>query len=172
MDYFNFISFVIFSFLLLEFYCSRFQDGIYLPYENVLNYESFAVRIREDEIPNLIHILRVCAYCFILLMKFGCHMWMHSLMCHNTKLDWWRVLLLLEYKRDWSRIQIGECEEDLAEILVSWFYPARSWQAKRYNWSRWKLGCEILRNWWRWCLRHTSAGNLDPLVIETVCGWG
>ncbi|CAA0812736.1 exostosin family protein [Striga hermonthica] len=34
------------------------QDGIYLPYENILNYESFAVRIREDEIPNLINILR------------------------------------------------------------------------------------------------------------------
>lgn len=34
------------------------QDGIYLPYENVLNYESFAVRLREDEIPNLINILR------------------------------------------------------------------------------------------------------------------
>lgn len=35
------------------------KDGIFLPYENVLNYESFAVRIREDEIPNLINILRV-----------------------------------------------------------------------------------------------------------------
>ncbi|PSS21155.1 Glucuronosyltransferase 47 A [Actinidia chinensis var. chinensis] len=34
------------------------QDGIYLPYENVLNYESFAVRIQEDEIPDLIKILR------------------------------------------------------------------------------------------------------------------
>lgn len=34
------------------------QDGIFLPYENVLNYESFAVRIREDEIPNLIKILK------------------------------------------------------------------------------------------------------------------
>lgn len=34
------------------------QDGIYLPYENVLNYGSFAVRIPEDEIPNLIKILR------------------------------------------------------------------------------------------------------------------
>ncbi|XP_010265756.1 PREDICTED: uncharacterized protein LOC104603432 isoform X1 [Nelumbo nucifera] len=34
------------------------QDGIFLPYENVLNYESFAVRIREDEIPILIKILR------------------------------------------------------------------------------------------------------------------
>lgn len=34
------------------------QDGIFLPYENVLNYESFAVRIGEDEIPNLIKILK------------------------------------------------------------------------------------------------------------------
>ncbi|KAA8518213.1 hypothetical protein F0562_015687 [Nyssa sinensis] len=34
------------------------QDGIFLPYENVLNYESFSVRIGEDEIPNLIKILR------------------------------------------------------------------------------------------------------------------
>ncbi|KAI7997999.1 putative glucuronosyltransferase Os01g0926700 [Camellia lanceoleosa] len=34
------------------------QDGIYLPYENMLNYESFAVRIHEDEIPDLIKILR------------------------------------------------------------------------------------------------------------------
>ncbi|KAJ0973617.1 hypothetical protein J5N97_015582 [Dioscorea zingiberensis] len=34
------------------------QDGIFLPYENVLNYKSFTVRIREDEIPNLIRILK------------------------------------------------------------------------------------------------------------------
>lgn len=34
------------------------QDGIYLPYENVLNYDSFAVRLREDEIPDLVKILR------------------------------------------------------------------------------------------------------------------
>ncbi|VFQ91192.1 unnamed protein product [Cuscuta campestris] len=34
------------------------QDGIYLPYENVLEYDSFAVRIREDEIPSMISILR------------------------------------------------------------------------------------------------------------------
>ncbi|KAL9241303.1 hypothetical protein vseg_015433 [Gypsophila vaccaria] len=34
------------------------QDGIFLPYENVLNYDSFVVRIEEDKIPNLIKILR------------------------------------------------------------------------------------------------------------------
>ncbi|WOK95473.1 hypothetical protein Cni_G04180 [Canna indica] len=34
------------------------QDGIYLPYENVLNYKSFTVRVQEDDIPNLIQILQ------------------------------------------------------------------------------------------------------------------
>ncbi|XP_078442149.1 uncharacterized protein LOC144711888 isoform X2 [Wolffia australiana] len=34
------------------------QDGIFLPYENFLNYKSFAVRIKEEEIPNLITHLR------------------------------------------------------------------------------------------------------------------
>ncbi|KAL5981976.1 hypothetical protein ACLOJK_016043 [Asimina triloba] len=34
------------------------QDGIFLPYENFLNYDSFVVRIREDEIPNLLQILQ------------------------------------------------------------------------------------------------------------------
>ncbi|WVZ55657.1 hypothetical protein U9M48_006291 [Paspalum notatum var. saurae] len=34
------------------------QDGIFLPYENVLNYNSFAVRIQEDDIPVLINKLR------------------------------------------------------------------------------------------------------------------
>jgi len=38
------------------------QDGIFLPYENVLNYNSFAVRVQEDDIPNLISTLRVCFY--------------------------------------------------------------------------------------------------------------
>ena len=36
------------------------QDGIHLPFENVLDYESFTVRIAEDDIPNLTTILRVC----------------------------------------------------------------------------------------------------------------
>nr|XP_034603007.1 uncharacterized protein LOC117863419 [Setaria viridis] len=34
------------------------QDGIFLLYENVLNYNSFAVRLQEDDIPNLISTLR------------------------------------------------------------------------------------------------------------------
>ncbi|KAL2630097.1 hypothetical protein R1flu_014783 [Riccia fluitans] len=34
------------------------QDGIHLPFENVLNYEQFALRVAEDELPQLISILR------------------------------------------------------------------------------------------------------------------
>jgi len=34
------------------------QDGIQVAYENVLNYDSFAVRIAEDDIPHLVQILR------------------------------------------------------------------------------------------------------------------
>ncbi|XP_047311326.1 uncharacterized protein LOC124914762 [Impatiens glandulifera] len=34
------------------------QDGIFLPYENVLSYENFSVRISEDDIPNMLNILR------------------------------------------------------------------------------------------------------------------
>lgn len=34
------------------------QDGIHLPFENVLNYESFTLRIAEDDIPQLITILK------------------------------------------------------------------------------------------------------------------
>lgn len=34
------------------------QDGVQLPYENVMIYDSFAVRISEDDIPHLVQILR------------------------------------------------------------------------------------------------------------------
>ncbi|KAG0582764.1 hypothetical protein KC19_3G084200 [Ceratodon purpureus] len=34
------------------------QDGIHLPFENVLDYESFTVRVAEDDIHNLVSILR------------------------------------------------------------------------------------------------------------------
>jgi hypothetical protein len=34
------------------------QDGIYLPFENVLHYDSFSVRIAEEKLPNLVSILQ------------------------------------------------------------------------------------------------------------------
>ena len=50
----NNINLIIVIFLLLYA-----QDGIQLIYENVLDYDKFAVRIKEDEIPQLVNILRV-----------------------------------------------------------------------------------------------------------------
>ncbi|KAJ4775422.1 exostosin family protein [Rhynchospora pubera] len=41
------------------------QDGIFQPYENVLNYNSFAVRILEDDIPNLVSILQESQVAFV-----------------------------------------------------------------------------------------------------------
>jgi hypothetical protein len=34
------------------------QDGIHLPFENVLHYDSFSVRIAEEKLPNLVSILQ------------------------------------------------------------------------------------------------------------------
>ncbi|KAJ7243809.1 hypothetical protein O6H91_Y433300 [Diphasiastrum complanatum] len=34
------------------------QDGIHLPFENMLEYDKFAVRVAEDDVPHLISILR------------------------------------------------------------------------------------------------------------------
>lgn len=35
------------------------QDGIHMPFENVLDYESFTMRVAENDIHNLISLLRV-----------------------------------------------------------------------------------------------------------------
>ncbi|KAL5569670.1 hypothetical protein UlMin_026245 [Ulmus minor] len=88
------------------------QDGIFLPYENVLNYESFAVRIHEDDIPNLINILRKFNETEI------------EFMLANVKKIWQRFLyrdsFMLEAKRqkaaygrmeDWA-VQFSELFED------------------------------------------------------------
>lgn len=57
----------------------------------MLNYESFAVRIREDEIPNLIKILRVIMFGFT-------HLYMNAyLLLFNVEVDF---LLVLVSSRD------------------------------------------------------------------------
>lgn len=42
------------------------QDGIHLPFESVLDFEILAVRIAEDDLPNLITILRVTQHTLFL----------------------------------------------------------------------------------------------------------
>ncbi|XP_074371615.1 uncharacterized protein LOC141712540 isoform X2 [Apium graveolens] len=67
------------------------QDGIFLPYENVLNYKSFSVRIKEDEIPSMMNVLR------------GINDTEIDFMLENVKKIWQRFLyrdsMLLEAER-------------------------------------------------------------------------
>ncbi|KDP26007.1 hypothetical protein JCGZ_21040 [Jatropha curcas] len=83
------------------------QDGIFLPYENVLNYESFAIRIREDEIPNLIKILR------------GFNETEKEFKLENVKKIWQRFLyrdaVLLEAER--QRTAYGRVEDWAAQFF-------------------------------------------------------
>ncbi|KAJ4837513.1 hypothetical protein Tsubulata_037183 [Turnera subulata] len=83
------------------------QDGIFLPYENVLNYESFAVRIAEDEIPNLIKILQ------------GYNQTEIEYRLTNVKKIWQRFLyrdsMLLEAQR--QRSAFGHVEDWAIQLL-------------------------------------------------------
>ncbi|CAL5341017.1 unnamed protein product [Camellia sinensis] len=94
-------------------------DGIYLPYEKVLNYESFAVRIREDEIPDLIKILR------------GFNETEIEFRLANVRKIWQRFLyrdsFLLEAERqktasgrvdDWATMLLQLVEDDVVATII------------------------------------------------------
>ncbi|XVE61184.1 hypothetical protein DITRI_Ditri06bG0019100 [Diplodiscus trichospermus] len=99
------------------------QDGIFLPYENMLNYESFAVRIREDEIPNLIKILR------------GINETEIEIKLTNVQKIWQRFLyrdsILLEAERqktgfgrvkDWAIQFLQQTEDDVFTTFLQVFF--------------------------------------------------
>ncbi|KAI3973582.1 hypothetical protein MKW92_033308 [Papaver armeniacum] len=83
------------------------QDGIFLPYENVLNYQSFSIRISEDKIPDLIKILR------------GFNEAEVEFMLENVKRIWQRFLyrdsVLLEAER--QKTTFGHVEDWAIEFL-------------------------------------------------------
>uniref|UniRef100_A0A1D1Z4M1 Putative glucuronoxylan glucuronosyltransferase F8H n=1 Tax=Anthurium amnicola TaxID=1678845 RepID=A0A1D1Z4M1_9ARAE len=95
------------------------QDGIFLPYENVLDYRSFAIRINEDEIPNLIRLLR------------GINETMIEVMLQNVRMIWQRFLyrdsVLLEAERqkklfvdmeDWAVMFSKLGEDDVFSTFI------------------------------------------------------
>lgn len=95
------------------------QDGIFLPYENVLNYKSFSVRIKEDEIPSMIKVLR------------GINDTEIDFMLENVKKIWQRFLyrdsMLLEGERQktvfghvkvWAKELAQLKEDDVFATLV------------------------------------------------------
>lgn len=88
------------------------QDGIYLPYENVLNYESFAVRIQEDEIPNLISILRRFNETEIEIKLANVRkIWQRFLYCDSVLLEAERQKNVLGLVEDWA-IEFSKLLED------------------------------------------------------------
>lgn len=88
------------------------QDGIFLPYENVLNYKSFAVRITEDEIPNLIRILQGFNGTEIESMLANVRqIWQRFLYRDSVLLEAQRQKRLFGDEEDWAE-QFSKLEED------------------------------------------------------------
>ncbi|XP_077214389.1 exostosin family protein [Tasmannia lanceolata] len=88
------------------------QDGIFLPYENVLNYESFAVRILEDEIPNMIQVLRGFSETEIEFMLANvCAIWQRFLYRDSVLLEAHRQKSLSGRVDDWA-VEFSKLEED------------------------------------------------------------
>ncbi|KAL2535080.1 Exostosin family protein [Abeliophyllum distichum] len=95
------------------------QDGIYLPYENVLNYESFAVRIQEDEIPNLINILRRFNETEVDFKLANVRkMWQRFLYRDSVLLEAERQNATLGFVEDWARKFSELSEDDVFATLV------------------------------------------------------
>ncbi|KAL1821056.1 hypothetical protein ACET3Z_015925 [Daucus carota] len=85
------------------------QDGIFLPYENVLNYKSFSVRIKEDEIPSMINVLR------------GINETEINFLLENVKKIWQRFLyrdsILLEAERQKTGFgHVSPWAEELSQL--------------------------------------------------------
>ncbi|XP_057982420.1 uncharacterized protein LOC131167642 isoform X2 [Malania oleifera] len=88
------------------------QDGIFLPYENVLNYETFAVRIPEDEIPNMINILRAFNETEIEFMLANVkNIWQRFLYRDSVLLEAGRQKTAFGHVEDWA-VQFLQLSED------------------------------------------------------------
>ncbi|XP_065011559.1 uncharacterized protein LOC135585634 isoform X2 [Musa acuminata AAA Group] len=88
------------------------NDGIYLPYENVFNYRSFAVRIKEDDIPNLIKILWRFNETEIDYMLANIRQtWQRFLYRDSVLLEAQRQKKLFSAEDDWA-VEFSKLEED------------------------------------------------------------
>ncbi|KAJ0960495.1 hypothetical protein J5N97_001654 [Dioscorea zingiberensis] len=88
------------------------QDGIFLPYENVLNYNNFAVRIQEDEIPNLIQILQRINETEVDFMLANVQkIWQRFLYRDSILLEAQRQKKIFVKEEDWA-IEYSKLEQD------------------------------------------------------------
>ncbi|KAG6690791.1 hypothetical protein I3842_10G030800 [Carya illinoinensis] len=95
------------------------QDGIFLPYENVLNYGSFAVRISEDEIPNLITILRGFNETKIEYMLANVRkIWLRFLYRDSIMLEAERQKTVFGHVEDWAVEFLRLIEDDVFATFI------------------------------------------------------
>ncbi|CAJ1967532.1 unnamed protein product [Sphenostylis stenocarpa] len=95
------------------------QDGIFLPYENVLNYDSFAVRISEEEIPNLINILRGFNETEIKFKLANVQkIWQRFLYRDSVLLEAERQKTTLGHVDDWAIEFLKLTEDDVSATLI------------------------------------------------------
>ncbi|XP_042417435.1 uncharacterized protein LOC122006135 isoform X1 [Zingiber officinale] len=88
------------------------QDGIYLPYENALDYSSFSVRIQEDEITNLLQILQRLDETEIDLMLANLHqIWQRFLYRDSVLLEAQRQKKIFPDEEGWA-VEFSKLEED------------------------------------------------------------
>ncbi|KAG6493187.1 hypothetical protein ZIOFF_048164 [Zingiber officinale] len=87
-------------------------DGIYLPYENALDYSSFSVRIQEDEITNLLQILQRLDETEIDLMLANLHqIWQRFLYRDSVLLEAQRQKKIFPDEEGWA-VEFSKLEED------------------------------------------------------------
>ncbi|XP_074575072.1 uncharacterized protein LOC141831581 isoform X2 [Curcuma longa] len=88
------------------------QDGIYLPYENALDYRSFSVRIQEDEITNLLQILQRFNETEIDLMLANLHqIWQRFLYRDSVLLEAQRQKKIFPEEEGWA-VEFSKLVED------------------------------------------------------------
>ncbi|TKY62593.1 glucuronoxylan glucuronosyltransferase F8H [Spatholobus suberectus] len=113
------------------------QDGIFLPYENVLNYDSFAVRIPEDEIPNLIKILRGINDTEIKFKLANVQkIWQRFLYRDSVLLEAERQKTAFGYVDDWAVEYLKLIEDDVFTTLIQVLH----YKLHNDHWRRQQVG--------------------------------
>ncbi|KAJ8761737.1 hypothetical protein K2173_004546 [Erythroxylum novogranatense] len=95
------------------------QDGIFLPFENVLNYDSFAVRVTEDDIPNMINILRTFNKTEIEFRLANVRkVWQRFLYRDSMVLEAERQKTMLGHVNEWALKVLQLTEDDIFATFV------------------------------------------------------
>lgn len=95
------------------------QDGIHLPFENVLDYESFTVRVAEDNIHNLITILKAINEAQVdSMLAVVRGLWQRFTYHYAVKLEANRQKLKLNKEDLWASVQNSLTGDDAFSTFI------------------------------------------------------